>query len=70
MIVHKCDRCGRELAVWMTVKVYPGAMSPAYNVGNLVHKSCELEFCEDCFDAVIRVAVIGRERKSEKGEGA
>lgn len=27
MIVHKCDRCGRELAVWMTVKVYPGAMN-------------------------------------------
>lgn len=36
---------------------------PAYNVGNLVYKSCELEFCEKCFDAI-----IGRESKTEKGE--
>lgn len=63
MIVHKCDRCGRDMAVWMTVKVYPDALNPAYNIGHLVLKSCELELCEDCFDAV-----IGRERKNEKGE--
>lgn len=40
MIVHKCDRCGRDMVAWMSVNVYPSALNPAYNEadgGDAVH---------------------------------
>lgn len=64
MIVHKCDRCGREMGAWLNVKVYPGALNPVYNVGNLLKVSCELELCEDCYKKIIE-----RPRRREADDG-
>ena len=49
MVIHKCDICGKELGVWLSVSIKPNAALVFSNVGHLIKYSGEYEICEKCF---------------------
>ena len=50
MIVHKCDRCGREMASW--INVYSANGAEEYNVLELMHEGVKREYCKPCYEAI------------------
>lgn len=53
MVIHKCDKCGKAMAVWIDVSTSVNASNPETNVGHLLylHGKTE-EYCQDCYDTI------------------
>jgi len=48
MTIHKCDKCGKEMNVWMTFIVNIDTERPETNVANLLPLKGVKEFCPAC----------------------
>ena len=64
MVVHKCDRCGREMKIWATVKTdYDGTADMDYTDAKpWLGFIGDYEFCYDCMDKIdgeLRRHVVG-----------
>lgn len=65
MIVYKCDFCGKELGVWLTVHVSPGAAHGHMNVAGLMAYQHTDHVCVDCYCEVRNLIATRKLRKEE-----
>lgn len=49
MIVHKCDRCGKEMDAWFTCTTKVDAINSSVNVDELLLLTGTREYCKKCY---------------------
>ena len=48
MTVHKCDICGKEMGVWLDIKMTIGGSYPETNVADFLNLQGHTELCKEC----------------------
>ena len=49
MIIHKCDKCGKEMTRWFIVSIDIGAANDWINVADIIKHRGKSELCQDCY---------------------
>lgn len=52
MIIHKCDKCGKEMGAWLEVSTTVNASNLYTNVFDLQVLAVSREFCKDCYTKI------------------
>ena len=68
MLIRKCDICGKELSIWLDVKVTPGACDPRANVYDLFAFAGDKQICEKCATRLKTVVKALKGRKEWSNE--
>lgn len=56
MVIHKCDSCGKEMGVWITVHTSIGATRNETNVGYLTPFITTREYCVECAKEIFKIS--------------
>lgn len=64
MIIRKCDRCGKEVNVFIEVQTAIGAAEgyEYVNVSNMLHLKRNFELCKDCAEEMLEF-ILGKKEK-------
>jgi len=70
MIIRKCDRCGKEVNVFIAVQTAIGAKEgyEYVNVSNMLHLKRNFELCKDCAEEMLEF-ILGKKEKASEAEG-
>lgn len=58
MVIHKCDRCGKEMSTWMTMITKPDTNNSYTNIYDLLVYQSNLELCKDCYLKVLEEILV------------
>ena len=48
MVIHKCDKCGKEMTKWLSLRTTADAVNLNTNIYDLLEYQGRFEFCVDC----------------------
>ena len=62
MIIRKCDRCGKEINVFIAVRTEISAKEgyEYVNVSNMLHLKRNFELCKDCAEEMLQFILGGK----------
>ena len=53
MTIHRCDLCGKEVAIWFSITVKIDSIDQAINVYDLLKYQGNYDICGKCFKSWI-----------------
>lgn len=64
MIIRKCDRCGKEINIFITVQTAINTKEgyEYINIANMMHLKRNFELCKDCTEKILEYILEKKEK--------